>query len=229
MPLQRPFSAFRPDPLRCSRLQATGNGEGHLSRRMTVSHNAPPPASVLPPNRKTLRINDLDVLEVARQLTLIETATFNRIPVAECLHKSWSSLDPAHGPNIRQGIRLSNQISRWVQVSVLAESQPKTRASVIKFFIQVAERCLNVLKNFSSVAAIVAGINSSSISRLKRTFEQLSAKSQATLSMISRAVDSERNFAHYKSLLEDAIPPAVPFLGASRTRTLRSTGFADQS
>jgi son of sevenless-like protein len=106
---------------------------------MTVSHNAAPPPSILPPNRKVLRISDLDVLEVARQLTLIETTTFNRIPVAECLHKSWSSPDPAHGPNIRQGIRLSNQISRWVQVSVLAESQPKTRASVIKFFIQVAE------------------------------------------------------------------------------------------
>jgi len=119
--------------------QAAGNGDGQLARRMTVSHNAPPPPSILPPNRKILRISDLDVLEVARQLTLIETTTFNRIPVAECLHKSWSSPDPAHGPNIRQGIRLSNQISRWVQVSVLAESQPKTRASVIKFFIQVAE------------------------------------------------------------------------------------------
>jgi hypothetical protein len=90
-----------------------------------------------------------------------------------------------------------------------AQMQPWLTQSI--FF----QRCLNVLKNFSSVAAIVAGINSSSVSRLKRTFEQLSAKSQATLGLISRAVDSERNFAHYKSLLEDAIPPAVPFLGAS--------------
>lgn len=126
--------------------RAAGNGEGLMPRKMTVSHNSPPPPPILPPNRKVLRISDLDVLEVARQLTLVETTTFNRIRGPECLHKSWSGPDPSQGPNIRQGIRLSNEISRWVQVSVLAESQPKTRASVIKFFVQVAEVCLPLIR-----------------------------------------------------------------------------------
>lgn len=121
---------------------------------MTVSHSTPPPTSILPPNRKTLKISDLDVLEVARQLTLIETTTFNKIMGPECLHKSWSGPDPNRGYNIRQGIKLSNQISRWVQVSVLAEANPKTRASVVKFFVQVAEVRLTRCPCMVSVAAL---------------------------------------------------------------------------
>jgi hypothetical protein len=76
------------------------------------------------------------------------------------------------------------------------------------------QRCLE-LNNFASVAAIGAGLNSSSISRLYRTFDLLSPKTTSVLETLKESVSSERNFSAYKARLQRLNPPAVPFLGSS--------------
>lgn len=219
-------------------------------RKLTLTHNDFPPPSIVPPSRKTLRLQDIDPLEMARQLTLMEARVYTRIRPVECLHKAWSDLsDPRKAPNIKAVIKLSNQISRWVQVSVLADNQPKQRAAVVKHWIQIADvrehryycaflshsnapfllfsaqadnvpfppqRCLS-LNNFSTVAAIVAGLGSSPIARLKRTFDLLSIKTTTAFQNVSKAVDSGKNFAAYRDQLSRVNPPSVPFLGVYLT------------
>lgn len=77
------------------------------------------------------------------------------------------------------------------------------------------QRCLH-LHNFSTVAAIVAGLESSLILRLKRTFELLSPKTQAMFQLVANAVSSDKNFSVYRDQLSKLNPPSVPFLGESR-------------
>jgi son of sevenless-like protein len=151
-------------------------------------------------------------------LTLMDAAMYNRIKPVECLQKAWSDLsDPTKAANIKAVIKHSNQVSNWVKVAILHESKsPKARASIIKFFIQTAERCL-ALHNFSTVAAIVAGLESSLIIRLKRTFELLSPKTQAAFQIVSKAVDPDKNFTAYRDQLARLNPPSVPFLGVYLT------------
>lgn len=53
-------------------------------------------------------------------------------------------------------------------VLVLQHSKKKQRVKTIEFWIETARECFNV-GNFNSLMAIIAGLNMSPISRLKKT------------------------------------------------------------
>jgi son of sevenless-like protein len=69
------------------------------------------------------------------------------------------------------------------------------------------------MNNFSSMAALVAGVNAAPVGRLKRTTELLSTKTLAMKADLERTMDTSKNFANYKELLKTINPPCVPFLG----------------
>jgi len=71
------------------------------------------------------------------------------------------------------------------------------------------------MNNFSSMAAIIAGLNAAPVDRLKRTKELLSAKTLAMKEDLDKTMDSSKNFANYKEMLKTINPPCVPFLGKS--------------
>lgn len=79
------------------------------SRKTSTTPSSLPPISKLP--KKKITLLDLEPLEMARQLTLIESALFREIRPFECLDKSWSQVsDPLKAPNIKAGIKLSNEV-----------------------------------------------------------------------------------------------------------------------
>ena len=62
--------------------------------------------------------------------------------------------------------------------------------------------------------AIVAGLNSPSVRRLKRTWDQISQKFSEMLTACEMTIDSGKNFHNYRQLLQRITPPCVPFIGA---------------
>ncbi|TIC09657.1 ras GEF [Wallemia mellicola] len=194
--------------------------KGGLEPKRIITAQNFPPQPILPKNSKKLKLLDIDPLEMARQLTIIESYTFNRIKPDECLNKNWSG--PEHlkthkAHNIRTMIQLSNRLAAWVTHSILGmKDDVKKRASMIKWFIYVAERCRS-LNNFSTMAGIIAGINSPPIRRLKRTWDQVSQKALNIHQSLDTTIDSTKNFANYKQLLRNINPPCVPFLGVYLT------------
>jgi son of sevenless-like protein len=99
----------------------------------THSQNYPPP--ILPRSLRHVKFLDLDPLEVARQLTIIEYKEFNKIQPHEFLQKAWSEKEN----NIKTMITMSNQVSGWVAQSILSEKEMKKRASLIKHFVNIAD------------------------------------------------------------------------------------------
>ncbi|TIB11047.1 hypothetical protein E3P92_03045 [Wallemia ichthyophaga] len=193
---------------------------GGLEPKKIITAQNFPPQPILPKNSKKLKLMDIDPLEMARQLTIIESHNFNRIKPDECLNKNWSG--PEHlkkhkARNIRTMIQLSNRLAAWVTHSVLGMGDDsKKRAAMVKWFIYVAERC-RALNNFSTMAGIIAGINSPPIRRLKRTWDQMSQKALNIQQSLDTTIDSTKNFANYKQLLRNINPPCVPFLGVYLT------------
>ena len=61
--------------------------------------------------------------------------------------------------------------------------------------------------------AILAALNSSTISRLKKTWEGLSNKHKATLEVLRKATEHTRNYAEYRAIIRSAVAPCLPFLG----------------
>ena len=194
--------------------------KGGLEPKRIITAQNFPPQPILPKSSKKMKLLDIDPLEMARQLTIIESNNFNRIKPDECLNKNWSGpehLKARNATNIRTMIQMSNRLAAWVTHSVLSMGDDtKKRASVVKWFIYVAERCRS-LNNFSTMAGIIAGINSPPIRRLKRTWDQVSQKALNIHQSLDTTIDSTKNFANYKQLLRNINPPCVPFLGVYLT------------
>ncbi|CAE7227536.1 unnamed protein product [Rhizoctonia solani] len=190
------------------RLQTQGDAIG---RKYTVTNLSAAPPSMLPKQGKRLKLLDIDALELARQLTLLESKQYNAIKAIECLARARD--EPAENDSIKTIITTTNKIASWVAFSVLDKDEPRRRGNIIKHFIN---KC-RALHNYSSMAALIAGLNSPPIRRLKRTWDSVPAKFTAILDDVEATLDSGRNFTAYKQRLKTVDAPCVPFLGVYLT------------
>ncbi|KZT73839.1 ras GEF [Daedalea quercina L-15889] len=187
-----------------------------------------PPAPLYPRNSRKIKLLDIDPIEIARQLTLMEFAMYKRIRPMECLLRSKESKPGKHNDNFSQIIQLSNRIANWVAESVLDKDDSKKRASIVKHFISVAERC-RTLQNYSTMTAIVSGLATPPIRRLKRTWEQVSARAMGQLRDCESTIDTAKNFTNYRQTLARITPPCVPFIGVYLTTlTFINDGAGDK-
>jgi son of sevenless-like protein len=110
-------------------------------RKMTLNVRTtemPPP--ILPKNMKRLRFLEIDPLELARQLTVMDSKLYSRIKPVECLDKNWGRADSQHtAANVKASIEYSNQVTAWVTDSILSKEELKKRSAVVKHWIYVAE------------------------------------------------------------------------------------------
>jgi RasGEF domain len=74
------------------------------------------------------------------------------------------------------------------------------------------QRCRGI-HNYSSMVAIISGLNSPPIRRLKRTWEQINARFMTQLGACEMTIDSNKNFTNYRTTLARVSPPCVPFIG----------------
>lgn len=61
--------------------------------------------------------------------------------------------------------------------------------------------------------AIVTGLNSSPIHRLKRSWEQVSSRHMSQLETCEALINSYKHYNSYRSTLANVAPPCVPFIG----------------
>ncbi|KAJ3888721.1 ras guanine nucleotide exchange factor domain-containing protein [Lentinula edodes] len=189
------------------------------SCRIVVKAAQTAPAPLLP-KAKRLKLTDIEPLELARQLTLLESALYQKIRPMECLQRAREGVgakdkDGGSGggmDNIAYVIQTSNRIADWVAESVLSKEDSRKRAATVKHLILVADRC-RTLNNFSTMIAIVSGLNTPPIRRLKRTWELVSQRHMAQFGACEVTLDSNRNFNKYRSMLASVVPPCVPFIG----------------
>ncbi|KAH0832197.1 hypothetical protein J3R83DRAFT_13116 [Lanmaoa asiatica] len=187
---------------------------GELKKTITPNLVSPP-TSILPKAGKRVKLLDVDPLELARQLTILESQLYQRIRPMECLSRSREQKTD-HNDNIARVIQTSNRIANWVADAVLAHEDSKKRAIVLKHFILTADRC-RFLHNYSSMVAIVSGLNSPPIRRLKRSWEQVNSRHMTQLNTCEMTIDSGKNFTNYRSTLAKVAPPCVPFIGVLLT------------
>jgi son of sevenless-like protein len=114
-----------------------------------------PPEPILPRNIKRVKLLDIDPLEMARQLTIIDFKLYSAIRPIECLDKAWSAPEDNVANNIRASIEYCNQVTSWVSDAILSQHDIKKRSVIIKYWVQVAEvitRCIyiycSIINNF---------------------------------------------------------------------------------
>ncbi|KAG6917091.1 hypothetical protein DXG01_003980 [Tephrocybe rancida] len=156
-----------------------------------------PPLPIFPKTNVNLKLGDIDPLELARQLTIVEGNLYQKIKPTEALQRAreqrTESLD-----NITSVIQMSNRMADWVAELVLNNEDSRKRVTTLKHLIIVADRCR---------------LNRPPISRLKRTWEQVNNRIMLQFSACEEVVDRNKTFTKYRQFMSSVTPPCVPFFG----------------
>lgn len=164
----------------------------------------------------TLSILDFDPMELARQLTIKESRIFCSILPEELLDTEWMKKSGSLAVNVRAMSTLSTDLAHLVSDSILQLEEPKKRAVIIKHWIKIANKSME-LNNYDSLMAIICSLNSSMIARLKRTWEMVSQKTKSTLEHLRGIVDVSRNYSVLRHRIQNHVPPCLPFVGTYLT------------
>lgn len=119
---------------------------------------------------------DLDLLEIARQWTLVDHMLFRTLNVASLLASSSSSIPLYHHSYKNGGTKKSidrfNIGSSWLTYSILTISSAEKRAQHISKLIALAKH-MCTLGNFHGLMTVLTALQQGCVHRLKITFDML--------------------------------------------------------
>ena len=198
-------------------------GKTNTSIAQYVPADTPLPASAISKGQQNLLVQfklggalptilDFEPVELARQLTIKQMNIFCAIMPEELLASQWMKKGGVDAPNVKAMSTLSTDLSNLVVETTLQYSEIKKRAAVIKQWIKIAHQCLE-LHNYDALMAIICSLNSSTISRLRKTWDLISAKRKEMLRNLQAIVEPAQNNKVLRTRLHDHVPPCLPFLG----------------
>lgn len=168
-------------------------------------------------SKATSKLLDYDPAEIAAQLTLMSAEIFNLLEPDELLDKRFSSKKRALGlaPHVTQLTQLTNHLTAFVGDTILGGDSvnAKTRKNILHLWLQVAEACYEQ-GNLNTMICIISTLQSSTIRRLRKVWDMLSAKSVAVMDQLSPLASPSRNFAEYRQELRARVGTScIPYLG----------------
>ncbi|XP_036068742.1 ral guanine nucleotide dissociation stimulator isoform X2 [Oryzias melastigma] len=147
-----------------------------------------------------------DPIMVAEQFTLMDADLFKKVVPYHCLGAIWSQRDKKGkehlAPTIRATVAQFNSVTNCAIATCLNNPSLKAsqRARLLERWIDVAREC-RILKNFSSLRAILSALQCNAIHRLKRTWEEVSRESFRTFRELSEIFSDDNNYSISRELL----------------------------
>uniref|UniRef100_A0A8V5GRE4 Uncharacterized protein n=1 Tax=Melopsittacus undulatus TaxID=13146 RepID=A0A8V5GRE4_MELUD len=143
---------------------------------------------------------------VAEQFTLMDAELFKKVVPYHCLGCIWSQRDKKGkehlAPTIRATVSQFNSVANCVIATCLGDRslKPQHRAKVVERWIEVAREC-RILKNFSSLRAILSALQCNAVHRLKKTWDEVLRESFRTFHELSEIFSDENNHSLSRELL----------------------------
>lgn len=198
-------------------------GKTNTSVAQYVAPNTPLPTPIITKSQlaslrnwkqsgSSVSLLDFDPLELARQFTIKESRIFCSILPEELLATEWMKKSGSVAVNVRAMSTISTDLANLVADCILQMEDTTKRAKLIKHWVKIANRCYE-LSNYDSLMAIICSLTSATITRLKRTWEVVSAKTKNTLEELKKVVDVSKNYAVLRQRLQRQAPPCLPFVG----------------
>lgn len=166
--------------------------------------------------------------DVAEQLTLLDLEIFRKIQHFELLGQAWSKPKlQTLAINVTELITRPNKISFWVATCILLQQKLKDRVKTVTSFIQIAQK-LDELKSYNTMMGVLAGLNSSAISRLHQTNAQIDKRVKTIFEELNAKVNPEKAFKNLRDIMMFCGRPCLPYIGIYLTDlTFIDEGNAD--
>jgi ral guanine nucleotide dissociation stimulator-like 1 len=141
----------------------------------------------------------------AEQLTRMDMELFKKLVPHQCLGAVWSRRDKDRSHDAATVLATVNQfnaVSFRVISTVLVEPdlRPVERADILASWLDIA-RELRVLKNFSSLKAIISGLQSNPVYRLRKTWALLAKEKAELFDELARIFSEDNNRWAQRELL----------------------------
>ncbi|XP_035903536.1 ral guanine nucleotide dissociation stimulator-like 1 isoform X1 [Anopheles stephensi] len=149
-----------------------------------------PPSHLL----NSYRFPNIPVKHFAEQLTRMDMELFKRLIPHQCLGAIWSNRDKHESSSVLATVTQFNAVSFRVISSILIEPRlkPQERALLISTWIDIAQE-LRLLKNFSSLKAIISGLQSNAVYRLSKTWAVLPRDKLELYNELARIFSEDNN------------------------------------
>ena len=152
-------------------------GDSILAQEQMQFDSSPPKTKKLPKHIKSpseILMEDLNPLEFARQMALVDHHLFRAIQPGELLHMNWTkSNKELTSPNILRMIKQFNSVGQWVITQLLSAHKANQKVKELSCLIEIAFESLR-LQNYNGAMAMVSGLKSSTVSKMKETWVRTS-------------------------------------------------------
>ncbi|SCW03124.1 LAFE_0G03466g1_1 [Lachancea fermentati] len=147
---------------------------------------------------------ELNPLEIAKQLTLIESTLFLTVRSSDLLDTIFHSkkAHSRHNRNVELVVNFTNLLSNYVIESIVAPNLSlKKRCSRLKSWLNIALSAL-YFRNFNSVTSIMTALQSHALSRLTPIWDLTSDKYLDLYQYLSKIVHPNNNYKVYRTKLQ---------------------------
>eukprot|EP01088_Endostelium_zonatum_P015682 TRINITY_DN3964_c0_g2_i2.p1 TRINITY_DN3964_c0_g2~~TRINITY_DN3964_c0_g2_i2.p1 ORF type:complete len:1100 (-),score=243.40 TRINITY_DN3964_c0_g2_i2:167-3466(-) len=193
------------------------------AKNVVVSFPDPPPKPIVPKKPTITKLTDLKPVEVARQMTLLESDMFRAIKPQELCEQAWMKADKLTlSPNVTQLAQRFNKMVWFIVTTVLQGKTTSKREKNLDWWIAVARACKE-LANYNGVMQVVAAITTGPLNRLLELRKRLGGESDSsggsvdTVAELKELMSHENNWWNYREALKVTNPPLLPWLGCFQT------------
>ncbi|XP_013879027.1 son of sevenless homolog 2 [Austrofundulus limnaeus] len=201
------------------KLQTQPNGISH-----NITFESPPP----PIEWHICRTGQMELfglmtlhpIEIARQLTLLESELYRAVRPSELVGSVWTKEDKEkNSPNLLRMIHHTTNLTLWFEKCIIETENIEERVAVLSRIIEILQ-VFQELNNFNGVLEVVSAINSAPVYRLDHTMEAIPERKKKIL---DEAVElGQDHFKKYLAKLKSINPPCVPFFGIYLTNILKT-------
>ncbi|KAI9049885.1 hypothetical protein LZ554_006033 [Drepanopeziza brunnea f. sp. 'monogermtubi'] len=159
---------------------------------------------------------DMSVDDFADEMTRIDWVMFSSIRLRDLIrHVSLPLEQKEKMTNVHRMINHFNHIAKWVANIILMRDHAKHRAQLLEKFMKIALK-LRQLNNYNGLAAVLAGINGSSIHRLTQTRNLVPADVQKRFARLVILMGTQKSHFAYRLAWENSPLPRIPFIPLHR-------------